>query len=309
MLSIFKTINDKTVQHDKLEKGVWINLANPTDDEINKVSKETGIQYDFLKYSLDDEERPRVEIDEGQILIIINVPIFISNEAFYDTIPLGIILTDDYFVTVCLENLTILEDFYNNGKIKGMATFKKTRFLFLILYKVATLYLRYLRVINRKSEDIELELHKSMKNKELISLLNLEKSLVYFSTSLRSNQIVMEKLLKSNSIEKYNEDKDLLEDVLIENQQAIDMANIYANILSGTMDAFASIRSNNLNIVLKFLATITIILALPTMVASFFGMNVALPFQNSSYGFLIVLIISIFLSVVGTLFLVKKKMF
>jgi len=309
MLSIFKTINDKTVQHDKLEKGVWINLANPTDDEINKVSKETGIQYDFLKYSLDDEERPRVEIDEGQILIIINVPIFISNEAFYDTIPLGIILTDDYFVTVCLENLTILEDFYNNGKIKGMATFKKTRFLFLILYKVATLYLRYLRVINRKSEDIELELHKSMKNKELISLLNLEKSLVYFSTSLRSNQIVMEKLLKSNSIEKYNEDKDLLEDVLIENQQAIDMANIYANILSGTMDAFASIISNNLNIVLKFLATITIILALPTMVASFFGMNVALPFQNSSYGFLIVLIISIFLSVVGTLFLVKKKMF
>jgi len=292
-----------------LEKGVWINLANPTDDEINKVSKETGIQYDFLKYSLDDEERPRVEIDEGQILIIINVPIFISNEAFYDTIPLGIILTDDYFVTVCLENLTILEDFYNNGKIKGMATFKKTRFLFLILYKVATLYLRYLRVINRKSEDIELELHKSMKNKELISLLNLEKSLVYFSTSLRSNQIVMEKLLKSNSIEKYNEDKDLLEDVLIENQQAIDMANIYANILSGTMDAFASIISNNLNIVLKFLATITIILALPTMVASFFGMNVALPFQNSSYGFLIVLIISIFLSVVGTLFLVKKKMF
>ena len=309
MLSIFKTINDKAVQHDKLEKGVWINLANPTDDEINKVSKETGIQYDFLKYSLDDEERPRVEIDEGQILIIINVPIFISNEAFYDTIPLGIILTDDYFVTVCLENLTILEDFYNNGKIKGMATFKKTRFLFLILYKVATLYLRYLRVINRKSEDIELELHKSMKNKELISLLNLEKSLVYFSTSLRSNQIVMEKLLKSNSIEKYNEDKDLLEDVLIENQQAIDMANIYANILSGTMDAFASIISNNLNIVLKFLATITIILALPTMVASFFGMNVALPFQNSSYGFLIVLIISIFLSVVGTLFLVKKKMF
>ncbi len=309
MLSIFKTISERTAPHDKLEKGVWINLANPTDDEINKVSQETGIQYDFLKYSLDDEERPRVEIDEGQILIIINVPIFISNEAFYDTIPLGIILTDDFFVTVCLENLTILEDFYNNGKIKGMATFKKTRFLFLILYKVATLYLRYLRVINRKSEDIELELHKSMKNKELISLLNLEKSLVYFSTSLRSNQIVMEKLLKSNSIEKYNEDKDLLEDVLIENQQAIDMANIYANILSGTMDAFASIISNNLNMVMKFLAMITIILALPTMVASFFGMNVALPFQSSSYGFLIVVIISIFLSVVGTLFLVKKKMF
>lgn len=307
MLTIRRTIADKTIISESLEKGAWINLISPTEEEINKVAEQAGIFYDFLKYPLDDEERPRVEIEDDQILTIINIPVFDRQENIYDTIPLGIIITANHIVTVCLEDIKLLQDFYD-GKVKGMATFKKTRFLFLILYKTATLYLKYLREINKKSEEIEWELHKSMKNKELIGLLNLEKSLVYFTTSLKSNQIVMEKLLKSNSLEKFSEDEDLLEDVIVENQQAIEMANIYTNILSGTMDAFASVISNNLNIVMKFLAAVTIILELPTMVASFFGMNVALPFQNSPFGFVYTLIISFIFSSFAALVLIKKKM-
>ncbi len=308
MLTIKKTVVDKTIAHDKFEKGVWISLTSPTEEELQTTASETGIYYDFLKYPLDDEERPRVEIDDGQILVIINVPVFKQGDAIYDTIPLGMIITDSYFVTVCLEDNTVLDAFHNN-KVKNMATYKKTQFLFLILYKVAQLYLKYLREINKKSEQIELELHKSMKNKELIRLLNLEKSLVYFTTSLRSNQTVMEKLMKSNSLNKYEEDEDLLEDVIIENQQAIDMANIYTNILSGTMDAFASVISNNLSIVMKYLAAVTIVLSLPTMVASFFGMNVQLPFEQSPHGFIIVVAISAILSISGTIYLYQKKMF
>jgi magnesium transporter len=226
----------------------------------------------------------------------------------YDTIPLGIVITEDHIVTTCLEDLSILHDF-SQGKVKGLATFKKTRFVFQILYKNASLYLKYLREINKKTNEIELELHKSMRNQELIRLLNLEKSLVYFTTSLRSNELVMEKLLRSKTIKMYEEDQDLLEDVIIENKQAIEMADIYSNILSGMMDAFASIISNNLNIVMKFLAAITIVLALPTMVASFFGMNVPVPFQESPHGFVIAVGISTLLSAFGVMYLAKKDMF
>jgi magnesium transporter len=159
------------------------------------------------------------------------------------------------------------------------------------------------------SLNIERELHKSMKNKELIQLLDLEKSLVYFSTSLRGNEIVLEKMLKLDAIKKYPEDEDLLEDVIIENKQAIEMANIYSNILSGMMDAFASVISNNLNIVMKFLTSVTIVLTIPTMIASFFGMNVPVPLSMQPYAFIIIIAISLGLSTILALFMAKKKMF
>jgi len=308
MLTIRNTVNNKIIISDIIQKGSWINLISPTEAEITEVTGKTGIYYEFLKSALDDEERPRVEIDNEQILIIINVPIIKKDTSIYDTVPLGIVLTNDNFVTICLEELILLNEFYT-GQLKGMATYKKTRFLYLLLYKVAQSYLKYLREINKKTEEVEFELHKSMKNKELIKLLNLQKSLVYFSTSLRSNQIVMEKLLKTSGIERFEEDEELLEDVIIENQQAIDMANIYTNILSGTMNAFASIISNNLNIVMKFLAAVTIVLAIPTMIASFFGMNVAIPFQDSAHGFLSIVLISVGVTVFTTFVLAKNKMF
>ncbi|ATW28534.1 magnesium transporter CorA family protein [Candidatus Formimonas warabiya] len=308
MLIIRKTLDDgTTLLWDKIEKGVWINLVDPTEAEINKVEQETGISYDFLRYPLDEEERPRVEFDDDQMLAIFDVPRFIQHDSYYDTIPLGIIVTGGFFVTICLDQVSVLDDFCT-GNHKGSATYKKTRFLFLILYKTATLYLKYLREINKKSEEIELELHKSLKNKELIRLLNLQKSLVYFTTSLRSNRVAAEKLVHTSFLEKFSEDEDLIEDVIIENQQALDMAHIFTNILNGTMDAFASIISNNLNIVMKFLAAVTIIISLPTMVASFFGMNVGIPFQNTAYGFFAVIVISIFVSALGALFLLKKGM-
>lgn len=309
MLTIYLSPQDNEVrQIDSFQKGCWINLINPTEAEINSVVQATGIFADFIRYPLDDEERPHVEFEDEQLLTIIDVPIKTDTGAGYDTIPLGIIQNDNYIVTVCLHDLSMIDEFHQK-KVRGIATYKKTRFLFQILYKNSSLYLKYLREIDKKSTELELELHKSMRNKELIKLLNLEKALVYFTTSLRSNETVLEKLLRGKVVKMYEEDEDLLEDVIIENKQAIEMANIYSNILSGTMDAFASVISNNLNIVMKFLATVTIILALPTMVASFFGMNVPVPFQNSPHGFTFAVLISAILSVAGVYYLAKKNIF
>ena len=213
------------------------------------------------------------------------------------------------YVTLCLEESPVLRAFANK-RVREFYTFKKTRFVFQILYRNATSYLRYLRIIDRKSDQIEEKLHISQKNSELIELLELEKSLVYFTTSLRSNEVVLEKLLRTEKIRKYPEDEDLLEDVIVENKQAIEMANIYSNILSGMMDAFASVISNNLNIVMKLLATVTIVLSIPTMIASFFGMNFdVIPLGHNPYGFVITIVITLLISLLVALFFRKKNLF
>lgn len=198
----------------------------------------------------------------------------------------------------------------HNRRVREFYTFKKTRFVFQILYRNAVSYLRYLRIIDRKSDQIEEKLHISQKNSELIELLELEKSLVYFTTSLRSNEVVLEKLLRTEKVRKYPEDEDLLEDVIIENKQAIEMANIYSGILSGMMDAFASVISNNLNIVMKFLATVTIVLSIPTMIASFFGMNFDnIPLGHSPWGFFTIIVLTLLISGVVALLFRKKDLF
>ena len=220
-------------------------------------------------------------------------------------------MTNDVLITVCLEETPVLTSFMD-GRVRDFHTFMKTRFILQILYKNATQYLQYLRIIDKKSEVIERKLHQSQKNEELIELLELEKSLVYFTTSLRSNEVVLEKLLRTEKIKKYPEDTDLLEDVIVENKQAIEMAGIYSGILSGTMDAFASVISNNLNIVMKFLATVTIVMSIPTMVASFYGMNVnsrGMPFANHPYGFVIVLGFALALSLLVAYIFNKKDLF
>ncbi len=321
MLRVFQTNNDELIEMDNLtENGLWIELINPTETEINTVAEATGLLPEFLKAALDEEERPRIETDEDQVLVLINIPIAEENGNFtYDTIPLGVVINDQVIVTVCLQANPLYEELHSRRVARSIHTFKKTRFLFQILFHTAALYLKYLRIIDRKSNEIERELHVSTRNAELIKLLNLEKSLVYFTTSLRSNEIVMEKLLRSKLLKvdedaqvtsqilkMYEADEELLEDVITENKQAIEMAEVYSNILSGMMDAFASVISNNLNIVMKFLASITIIMALPTMVASFYGMNVSLPFQNSPYAFVLVLIISCGL-VIGSGYIMAKK--
>lgn len=310
MLAVYNTIDNIIVKTDKLEeKGSWINMINPTEEEIALVTKATRMEWDyFIKDVLDDEERPRIETENNQILVIISVPIIQNATVIYETIPLGIILTEDHIVTVCLQDVDVLKDFAS-GKVRGMETYKKTRFLFQILYKSASLYLTLLREIEKKTNEIELALHKAMKNKELFRLLNLQKSLVYFTTSLKSNEKVMEKMLRTRVLKIYEEDQDLLEDVIIENKQAVEMAETYSNISTSMMDAFASIISNNLNMVMKFLASITIVLALPTMLASFFGMNVKIPFEASDHGFAIVVGMSVVLCFGAIAFLMKKEMF
>ena len=180
---------------------------------------------------------------------------------------MGIVVTDDKIFTVCLEDTPVLSSFMD-GRVRNFFTYKRTRFILQILYRNASLYLHYLRIIDKKSDEVEQKLHKSQRNQELIELLELQKSLVYFTTSLRSNEVVLEKLLKVENIKQYPEDTELLEDVIIENKQAIEMTNIYSGILSGTTEAFASIISNNLNIVMKFLATVTIVMSIPTMIFS-----------------------------------------
>lgn len=312
MIEFYETnVENKLQKIEGITKGCWINMISPNEEEINYISKELNVPIEFFKDALDDEERSRIDREDNNVLIIVDFPYITHDDAgfpIYETIPIGMIITEDCFITVSLKETPILQDFQNN-KIKGFNTKKKTRFALQILFVISSYYLRYLKQINKKTDEIERELHQSMKNKELYAFLSLEKSLVYFTTSLKSNKIVLEKLLRLNHLKMYDEDKDLLEDVMVENTQAIEMAETYSSILSGMMDAFASIISNNLNIVMKFLTSITIILALPTMVASFYGMNVDLPFQHSPHAFFITLGIAVFLSTITTIIFWKKRFF
>lgn len=309
MIRIYCSSEDGTLkQIENFTKGCWVNLTDPTEEELQTVVDELKIVPDFVKDPLDSEEKARIEIDEGQTLIIVDIPVISIEEesVLYETIPLGIIITEDHVVTICLKRNSVIRDF-EKSRIKTFFTFKKTRFVFQLLFRIATYYLRYLKQINKQTEQIESQLHRSMKNSELFSLLNIQKSLVYFTTSLKSNEVVMDKLLKGNVIKMYEEDQDILEDVIIENKQAIEMANTYISILGGMMDAFASVISNNLNIVMKFLTSITIVLAIPTMISSFFGMNVPVPMGNHPNAFIVILLVAVSMSSITGYIFAKKK--
>jgi len=311
LISIFKTIDDNLFTLKEIEDGAWISLIDPTTEELQEIEEELGVDMDFLRAALDEEEYSRIETYEDQLLILVDMPIVETEEEHlvYSTIPFGIVLAGKNIITVCLKDSVVIDQFEKNS-VRSFATYKRYRFVLQILFKIAKRYLLYLKQIDRMSTNIERQLHQSMKNRELIQLLDLEKSLVYFTTSLRANEIVLEKMMKLEAMKLYEEDKDLLDDVIIENKQAIEMANIYSGILSGMMDAFASIISNNLNIVMRILTSITIIMAIPTMIASFYGMNVKwLPMAANPGAFWIILGISGFLSMVAGIVLTKKNMF
>ena len=313
MVRIFKTIDGAIHEIQEPQEGCWIALTNPTATEIFEISEQFGIEVDDLRAPLDEEERSRIEVEDNYTLILADVPaIEERNEKdWYVTIPLGIIVTQKMIFTVCLEDTQVLTRFME-GRVRNFFTYMKTRFILQILNRNASMYLRYLRIIDKKSEQIEEKLHLSTRNQELMELLELEKSLVYFTTSLRSNEMVLEKLLKVESIKKYPEDTELLEDVIIENKQAIEMANIYSGILSSMMGTFASVISNNLNIVMKVLAVITIVMSIPTIVFSAYGMNLSaagMPFSRTPWGFLIVIILSVVASIIAAIFLSRKKFF
>ncbi len=311
MIEIFKTYEDGLRQIDNVEPGCWVVMTGPSATELVEISEKCKIDVDHLRAPLDEEERSRIEVEDDYTLILVDIPTIEerNDKDRYVTMPLGIIVGKEVIVTICLEETKILKSFID-GRVRDFYTFKKTRFILQILYKNATVFLQYLRIIDRRSEAIERKLHISTKNSELIDLLELEKSLVYFTTSLRANEVVLEKMLKNDSIKQYPEDTELLEDVIIENKQAIEMANIYSGILSGTMDAFASIISNNLNIVMKFLATITIVMSIPNIVAGFYGMNVkGIPGSENPYGFFIVVLVAVLITIIAALIFRKKDLF
>ncbi|MCL1950013.1 MAG: magnesium transporter CorA family protein [Turicibacter sp.] len=295
----------------QLDKHCWINMINPTHDEINSVSTELDIPLDFIVDALDNYERSRIERDDDKVLIIVDIPIVEKGDQqkdIFDTIPLGMIVTEHHFITVCLRSTQILDNFIHN-RVRGFQTNMKTRFALQILLSIATFYLRDLRLLNKKSEEAEISLHQSISNEQLFDIMNVEKSLIYLLTSLKSNRIVLEKLTRQKFLKIYEEDDDLLEDVIIEMNQAIEMAEVQSNVLGGMMDAYASIISNNVNDIMKFLTLITIILTVPTLVFSFYGMNVALPYESTPGAWLLTIAISLFFSLFLAWFLWKRKLF
>lgn len=310
MISIFLSDNGRMLEQDSIVPGAWVHLCEPTEKEIGSVCAKLHIDPDLVRAPLDEEERSRIEVEDGHTLILVDTPVVqTEGRSFvYSTLPFGIIITEENVVTVSLQE-TALARAFMEGLVKGCSTKKLKRLSLQMLYRNASLFLFYLRQVDKASVRVENELHISMKNKELIQMLGLEKSLVYFSTSLKGNEIVLEKLLRMNYVRDYPEDTELLEDVIIENKQAMEMASIYRDILSGTMDAFASVISNNLNIVMKLLASITIVLTIPTIISGLWGMNVPVPFENSPLGFALVLGIVGIATLLGVLLARHKKWF
>jgi len=315
MIQVYRTKKDAepavTETVDLAGDGCWLRLTSPDDAELVQIAESQCMPLEFLKAALDEEERPRIDSEDGKVLVVLDVPMVTEFEGIrtLTTLPLGIIITDNLIVTVCSRQTPILDDFVA-GKVRHFHTAKKTRFLFQIFYRNASSYLSHLRQIERSISRIEVELHRSMKNEELFQMMELEKSLIYFSTSLKSNEGVLERILRTKPLKMYEDDAEFLEDVIIENKQAMEMSQIYLHILNGMTQAFATIVSNNLNVVMKFLASITIIIAIPTMIASFYGMNVAdLPLKDTPLAFETIFLFSVAVSVVLGLFMWRKRLF
>lgn len=300
------TDNGKLTQCDKATTGCWISVVAPTPQEIKVLIDDYGLDSGFVKSSLDEEESSRIEREDEQTLVIIDTPVSTVDDDktrnFY-TQPMGIIITDDYVFTISLKEIQIINEAMHGG-IRNLRPSFKTRFVLQLLLRIAALFLTYLKQIDKISSAAEQELHGAMKNELLMQLLALEKSLVYFSTSLKANEATIEKIFRGRVIKLYDEDQDLLEDVLIEMKQAIEMASIYTGILSSMMDGFSSIISNNLNIVMWRLTIVTIILEIPNIMFAFYGINtVDLPMPYTWFA----ITLTVFLTGLTAFILMKWK--
>lgn len=274
MISYYKTVNGRIVGIDSYEPGCWINCVSPEEHEVNSLIEDFNIEPDFFRSALDEEETSHIDYENGTTLIIIDTPVVkrLDKHFTYSTMPLGIMITDRNVITVSLKENQIINEFAD-GVARNANTHFKTQFVLTIMLKIATKYLQYLNQIDKITGHVENEMRRSMKNQELIQLLEIEKSLVYFSSSLKASDATLEKIMRGRYIKLYEEDQDLLEDVLIEIKQGIDMANIYLSVLSGTMEAYGSVISNNLNIVMKRLTSVSLLISIPTVVSGIYGMN------------------------------------
>jgi len=312
MRRIFKTVEDHLIECSTLEKGAWIHLQSPTKEEVDGLTTRFGLDPTFLPAALDEEESARVDYDpdKQQTLILVDIP-YVETEGsgyVYSTIPLGIVLCDEVIITVCTRDTPIINDF-TEERIRNFWTYKRARFILQLLHRNAGRYLSYLKQIDKASLLVQEKLEKASRNQELLQMMKLEKSLVYFNTSLKGNALVLERLMRQDVLRRYPEDTDLLEDVIIENKQAIEMCSIYRDIMSNTTDAFASVISNNLNITMKTLTSLTALLSIPTIIASLWGMNVPVPFGGQSWGFWAVLGLAAIVALVAAFFMARKNMF
>lgn len=306
MIKLFKEenkkllcIDDQENIFDKIEKNMWIHISGAKYEDINKLSQITKIDKDLLVTAMDDEESAHLDIDDDYTMIVLDVPIYV--DYIYETYPFIIIYNKDYYITMCKQETKLLDLMIK--KFKKIEPHKHVRLTLQIMYRIASQYITSLKYLNSKRQDIEKEIHTSIENKDLLSLMTLNKSFIYFSTSLNANKTVLSKVKRLSEYKKYESDFDLMEDVEVENNQAIEMCSIYRDILTNVIDANAAIISNNLNTVMKVLAVITLIIEIPTLIASIFGMNVKLPFIDNPYGFYIIIGISSILSIIGGILL------
>lgn len=307
MIEIFCKSGDEVKKIHDYHPGCWINITAPPVGEIEDICSKLKIPSSYISYPLDIDERARIESEDEHMLILVRVPYYDpDDEVAYRTVPLGIIYSGDYIITVASRKLELIRDFVH-GRVKKNDFCNKEHFILQILFHTAQIYLNFLKEINGRSAQIEKRFHMAINNKELLNLLLLEKSLVYFTTSLKADEIMISRLTTSKRFKSSPDDAELFAEVIVEYRQALEMSSIYSNILSGMMNAFASVISNNLNAVMRTLTSIAIFMMVPNLIAGFYGMNVKLPFQDSPYAFLITLAISFIFAIIAVLFLLRRR--
>lgn len=312
MIKYYKTEKQRIYEEQKADDGVWIQMVAPSMEESREIAELLDVDIDDIRAALDEEESSRIELEDGYTLILVDIPTqeIRHDTKTYTTIPLGIILTQDVIVTVCTEETPILQVFIQN-RVREFSTKKKLRFVYQILFRTAAIYQTYLRSIDKKRTEIEERIGNDTVDTDLIDLHELESTLVYFATSLRANAVVLDRLTRYKRLEQYPEDKELLEDVIVENRQAIEMTSIYRDVIDGTRELMSSVIDNRLNNVMKYLTSITIVMAIPTVISGIYGMNVNekwMPFSDTPHGFLIICVLTLLICVITLWVLRKKKM-
>ena len=312
MIKYYKTDDQLIREEPKIEDGVWVQMLDPTAEECAMIADVLNVDIGDVQAALDEEESSRIELEDGYTLILVDIPAIEirHGKESYTTIPLGIILTRDVIVTVCTEDTPILRNFVVS-RVKEFSTKKKMRFVYQILFRTSATYQSNLRIIDKKRTEIEGRVGKNTEDADLIDLHELESTLVYFATSLRANGVVLDRLTRYKRLEQYPEDKELLDDVIVENRQAIEMTSIYRDIINGTRELMSSVIDNRLNNVMKYLTSITIVMAIPTVISGIYGMNVDerwMPFANTPHGFLLICVLTLLICIITMLFLRKKKM-
>ena len=310
MVKYYRTDDRQIHEEERIQSGVWIQMINPSVAEGQKIAEALNADIEDVLAALDEEESSRIELQDGYTLILVDIPSteIRHDKESYTTIPLGIILTGDVIATICTEDTPVLQAFLNN-RVKEFSTKKKLRFVYQILYRISVLYQSDLRIIDKMRTEIEERVGEDTEEEDLIALHELESTLVYFATSLRANGVVLDRLTRYKRLEQYPEDKELLGDVIVENKQAIEMTTIYRDIINGTRELMSSVIDNRLNNVMKYLTSITLVMAVPTVISGLYGMNVeGIPLGKSIYGFGVVCLITLIVCILTMVILHRKKM-